>query len=153
MKKGLLKKAAAVCMVILLFLSMAMFCAAAADVPDDPAQGEVVSEVTPEPEVESVIEPEVEPEVESQPEEPLTEAPAEETYNVTPSYEAPEHLDDLPQVESYEIPFATEIVLPDVEVSDTTLIGGVIAWLSIALGVSVIVGVLVSRRTKGKNQR
>ena len=43
---------------------------------------------------------------------------------------------------------ATEIPLPDVIVSDTSLLGGVIAWLCVAVGIALIVGVMVSKRTR-----
>ncbi|MBQ4129739.1 MAG: hypothetical protein IJD68_08240 [Ruminococcus sp.] len=56
--------------------------------------------------------------------------------------------DELPQVESQEVTEPTEIEIPDVEVTDTSLLGGVIAWLCVAVGIAVIAGVLVSQRTK-----
>lgn len=63
--------------------------------------------------------------------------------------------DELPQVESQEVTEPTTAPIPDVEVSDTSLIGGVIAWLCVAVGIAVIAGVLVSQRTRqtgGSNQ-
>lgn len=59
--------------------------------------------------------------------------------------------DDLPQVESQEVATETTMELPEVEVSDTSLLGGVIAWLCVALGIAVIAGVLVSQRTRQLN--
>lgn len=76
----------------------------------------------------------------------------EETQEET---EAPTHYDvygdDLPEVESHEVATETTVVLPEVEVSDTSLLGGVIAWLCVALGIAVIAGVLVSQRTRQMN--
>lgn len=56
--------------------------------------------------------------------------------------------DELPQVESQEVTEPTTAPIPEVEVSDTSLIGGVIAWLCVAVGIAVIAGVLVSQRTR-----
>ncbi len=56
--------------------------------------------------------------------------------------------DELPQVESQDITEPTTEPIPEVEVSDTSLIGGVIAWLCVAVGIAVIAGVLVSQRTR-----
>ncbi len=55
---------------------------------------------------------------------------------------------ELPQVESQDITEPTTEPIPEVEVSDTSLIGGVIAWLCVAVGIAVIAGVLVSQRTR-----
>ena len=93
--------------------------------------------------------------------EPVTEAPSPETEAPAPeeeteeaaavTYTEPEHLNELPTASFEEIMLATEIPLPDVEVSDTTLLGGVIAWLCVAVGIALIAGVLVSKRTRRKN--
>lgn len=56
--------------------------------------------------------------------------------------------DELPEVESQEVTEPTIAKIPDLEVSDTSLIGGVIMWLCVALGIAVIAGVLVSQRTR-----
>lgn len=56
--------------------------------------------------------------------------------------------DELPQVSSQEVTEPTTMEIPDVEVSDTSLLGGVIAWLCVAVGIAVIAGVLVSQRTR-----
>lgn len=73
----------------------------------------------------------------------------EETEEVTepPTYYEV-YGDELPQVESQEITEPTIAKIPEVEVSDTSLIGGVIMWLCVALGIAVIAGVLVSQRTR-----
>ena len=56
--------------------------------------------------------------------------------------------EELPQVESQDITEPPTEPIPEVEVSDTSLIGGVIAWLCVAVGIAVIAGVLVSQRTR-----
>lgn len=58
---------------------------------------------------------------------------------------------ELPEIESQEVVVPTTVKLPDIEVSDTSLMGGVIAWLCVALGIAVIAGVLVSQRTRQVN--
>ena len=67
--------------------------------------------------------------------------------DVTSAYEEPQHLSDLPEVSSGEVVEATAVVIPDVAVSDATMFSGVVMWLCVALGIAVIVGVLVSKRT------
>lgn len=75
--------------------------------------------------------------------EPLeTEAPTQASTS------APEVETQLPQVEETEIVEPTKMAIPDVEVSDTSLMGGVIAWLCVAVGIAVVAGVLVSQRTR-----
>lgn len=59
--------------------------------------------------------------------------------------------DELPQVESQDVTEPTTVEIPEVEVTDTSLIGGVIAWLCVAVGIAVIAGVLVSQRTRQTN--
>lgn len=109
-----------------------------------------------EPPVEQVTEeyvPEYTPETEYIPEETQavieTEAVEQEEV-VEEDTQAPNDkpLDELPQVESHEVMIPTTVKLPDIEVSDTSLMGGVIAWLCVALGIAVIAGVLVSQRTR-----
>ncbi|MBQ6626030.1 MAG: hypothetical protein IIX27_01915 [Ruminococcus sp.] len=91
------------------------------------------------------------------PTEPPTEAPTQEqTQEQTEKEEeetekpteADKHTDELPEVESQDIIVPTIAQLPEVEVSDTSLLGGVIMWLCVALGVAVIAGVLVSQRAR-----
>lgn len=67
--------------------------------------------------------------------------------DVTSAYDEPQHLSDLPEVSSGEVVEATAVVIPDVAVSDATMFSGVVMWLCVALGIAVIVGVLVSKRT------
>ncbi len=61
--------------------------------------------------------------------------------------------DQLPQVESQDVTQPTTVEIPEVEVTDTSLIGGVIAWLCVAVGIAVIAGVLVSQRTRQSNSQ
>ncbi len=61
---------------------------------------------------------------------------------------APEMENELPQVDPTDIVEPTKMAIPDVEVSDTSLLGGVIAWLCVAVGIAVVAGVLVSQRTR-----
>jgi len=63
------------------------------------------------------------------------------------TYEEPEHLNDLPEVSSSEVDIPKAVVIPDVAVSDASLFSGIVMWLCVALGIAVIVGVLVSKRT------
>lgn len=71
----------------------------------------------------------------------IEETSAPETY-----YDI--YYEELPQVASEEVVEATTVVIPAVEVTETSLIGGVIAWLCVAVGIAVIAGVLVSQRTR-----
>lgn len=84
--------------------------------------------------------------------EPATLAP--QTQEPTEYYEETEEIDypkeELPTVKKAEIETATTVKIPDVEVSDTTLLYGVISWLCVALGIAAVVGVLVSKRTHTK---
>ena len=61
-------------------------------------------------------------------------------------YKEPEHLEELPKAES-GVEEATAVPMPQVEVSDATLFSGIVMWLCVALGVAVLVGVMVSKRT------
>ena len=155
-KRRQLISAAFSALLIAAVILMGILTVSAADEPpidDAPIEPEVVTEAAPdpEPEPESQAESEPEPEPESEYAPESQAEPAEqpdENIVVTPSYEAPEHLDELPSVEGFDIELATAMELPDVEVSDTTLLGGVLMWLCVAVGIAVIAGVLVSRRTK-----
>lgn len=82
-----------------------------------------------------------------------TESVALETEQVeTSQYDGyyEEYKDELPEVESNEVQLATALSIPIEDISESSLIGGVIAWLCVAVGVAVIVGVLVSKRTSNK---
>ena len=122
------------------------------------ATDEYIPEEEPQtPEVEQVTEyiPEYEPETEYIPEETqayIETEPQEQEAEVEEQTQAPQNpVDELPQVESYEVMVPTTGKLPEIEVSDASLMGGVIAWLCVALGIAVIAGVLVSQRTRQIN--
>lgn len=66
----------------------------------------------------------------------------------TSAYEEPEYLGDLPEVSPEQVVEATAVVMPTVAVSDASLFSGIVMWLCVALGIAVIVGVLVSKRTR-----
>ncbi len=87
-----------------------------------------------------------------QPEEPSYAPIYEYIYgyaeDMTSAYEEPEHLAELPAVTPSEVVQATAVVIPDVAVSDASLLSGSVMWLCVALGIAVIVGVLVSKRTR-----
>lgn len=88
---------------------------------------------------------------------PQTEAP--QTVEPTHHYETeyteadPKKKEELPSVKKSEVETATTVKLPDVEVSDTTLLYGVLAWLCVAVGIAAVVGVLVSKRTRAKQPK
>lgn len=79
--------------------------------------------------------------------EPIYEYINGEADDANSTYEEPEHLNDLPEVSSGELEIPKAVVIPDVEVSDASLFSGIVMWLCVALGIAVIVGVLVSKRT------
>lgn len=58
-----------------------------------------------------------------------------------------DNLGSLPTVAPAEVVEATAEPLPDVAVSDATLFSGIIMWLCVAVGISVVAGVMVSKRT------
>lgn len=68
--------------------------------------------------------------------------------NATSSYVEPEHLGELPAVSATQVQEATSVAIPVVAVSDASLFSGIVMWLCVALGIAVVVGVLVSRRTR-----
>ena len=64
------------------------------------------------------------------------------------TYSEPEHLSELPEANPGEVKSATAVVIPDVGVSDASMFSGIVMWLCVALGIAVVVGVLVSKRTR-----
>ena len=114
------------------------------------APGEETPVVTEAPAEIATEAPYIEEVTEAPQDEPGEEEQEEETEEIAAisTYTEPEHLDELPEVTSQEVILATEIPLPDVAVSDTSLLGGVIAWLCVAVGIALIVGVMVSKRTR-----
>ena len=86
---------------------------------------------------------------------PQTLQPQTEAQMETEQYETvePEKKEELPKVKKSEVETATTVKIPDVEVSDTTLLYGVLAWLCVAVGIAAVVGVLVSKRTRQKQSK
>ena len=72
------------------------------------------------------------------------------TYDeeATSPYVEPEHLAELPAVSPSQVQEATSVAIPVVAVSDASMFSGIVMWLCVALGIAVVVGVLVSRRTR-----
>lgn len=118
-------------------------------VPDEPAGDEPV-----------ISEPAADEPVYSEPEQTYEETPAQEyqeplyeyiygySEDATSVYEEPKYLDELPEVTALEVVEATAVALPAVAVSDASVLSGIVMWLCVALGIAVIVGVLVSKRTR-----
>ncbi len=79
--------------------------------------------------------------------EPIYEYIYDYDEDMTTGYEEPENLQELPEVNREEIVEATAVPIPDVAVSDASLFSGIVMWLCVALGIAVLVGVLVSKRT------
>lgn len=93
------------------------------------------------------------PDENTEPTQQETEAVTEEVEQNDDSQQSAEdnylmYGDDLPQVESQEVVEPTTVEIPDIEITDISLMGGVIAWLCVAVGIAVVAGVLVSQRTK-----
>lgn len=61
-----------------------------------------------------------------------------------------DNLNNLPTVAAAEIVPATAEPLPDVAISDASLFSGIVMWLCVVVGISVIAGVMVSKRTHRK---
>lgn len=59
-----------------------------------------------------------------------------------------EHIDELDEASSEDVVIATAIPVPPAKISDASLLSGIIMWLCVAVGVAVVVGVLVSKRTR-----
>lgn len=68
--------------------------------------------------------------------------------DATSPYVEPEHLAELPAVSPSQVQEATSVAIPVVAVSDASMFSGIVMWLCVALGIAVVVGVLVSRRTR-----
>ena len=79
--------------------------------------------------------------------EPIYEYIYGEVEEGNSTYEEPENLQNLPEVSQGELNIPKAVVIPEVEVSDASLFSGIVMWLCVALGIAVIVGVLVSKRT------
>lgn len=89
-----------------------------------------------------------------QPQEPATQENEWYDYiygyneDAVSSYSEPEHLNELPEVSSQQVVEATAVPMPTVPVSDASLFSGIVMWLCVALGIAVVVGMLVSKRTR-----
>lgn len=118
----------------------------AVDPQQTPAQDEPA--VQPDAEQPQVVETQEQAETSAPAREPMYEYIYGYSEDATSAYEAPQHLGDLPQVTSSEVVEATAVAIPDVAVSDATMFSGIVMWLCVALGIAVIVGVLVSKRTR-----
>ena len=70
------------------------------------------------------------------------------TVDAQSSYTEPEHLDELDTVDSEDVVLATAVTVPTAQVSDASLLSGIIMWLCVAVGIAVVVGVMVSKRTR-----
>ena len=97
------------------------------------------------------------PEAQEQPETPQqSQEQANEWYDYIYSYDEdavssyvePEHLGELPEVSSQQVVEATAVPMPTVAVSDASMLSGIVMWLCVVLGIAVVVGVLVSKRTR-----
>lgn len=67
-------------------------------------------------------------------------------------YTEPEYLDDLPAADEGDVVPATAVDVPAAAVSDASLVSGIAMWLCVAVGIAVVVGVLVSKRTRRRGQ-
>lgn len=97
--------------------------------------------------------PQPEQDIEPQPDQDYDVEAEDEPQNYEPVFETvpQQDMDNLPQVESQAVVIATSLPIPDIEVSDTSLIGGVIAWLCVALGIALIAGILASQRARQRS--
>lgn len=110
----------------------------------------------PVPEQQQQEQPQTQPEQQQQPDAVEIQAPVQEEWydyiynfeDATSAYEEPEHLGELPAVTPSQVVEATAVPMPAVAVSDASLFSGIVMWLCVALGIAVIVGVLVSKRTR-----
>lgn len=153
---------------ISLLLALSLVCAVSAvTVFAEPEDGQVeqqeavVEETPQENQPEEQIQPEEQPqEIPETPETPQEEQqPQEEPQNQwydyiysydedVNTYQEPEHLGELPQAAPEQVVEATAVPMPTVAVSDASLFSGIVTWLCVALGIAVVVGVLVSKRTR-----
>lgn len=101
-----------------------------ADTPDDPA------EPTEQPTVAPTQSGEVEP----------TDAPDDQPTDHD------SRQDELPDAEDGDVVPATAIDVPAATVTDASLLSGIVMWLCVAVGIAVVVGVLVSKRTRRRGQ-
>lgn len=100
--------------------------------PEDPTEDPAAGNVTP-----------TEPVADSTDAEP-TEEPGDDRS----TYTAPEHLDELPEAVDGDVVPATAVPVPQATVSNASLFSGIVMWLCVAVGIAVVVGVMVSKRTR-----
>ena len=74
--------------------------------------------------------------------------PTEDEDYSQSTYTEPEHLDELPTTVEGEVQPATAVAVPTAKVSNASLFSGIIMWLCVAVGIAVVVGVMVSKRTR-----
>ena len=114
------------------------------EVPADPPADTPAAEETPQTPAEQPADTPQEPAPEN---EPLYEYIYDYSEDMTSAYEEPQYLNELPEVSRSDVQEATAVVIPEVAVSDATMFSGIVMWLCVALGIAVIVGVMVSKRT------
>lgn len=162
MKKKLLISAISLILSLTVILAVGAFTAFATGEENGAQnQGEVAGDPAVTPETPETPEPQADQPAAETPAEtaaenqPAAEPEQEQIYeyiygydeDVTSTYEEPQHLNELPEVEKAEVQEATAVVIPEVAVSDATMFSGIVMWLCVALGIAVIVGVMVSKRT------
>ena len=64
------------------------------------------------------------------------------------TYTEPTYLNELPTVKDEDVVTATALPVPRAEVSDASLFSGIVMWICVAVGIAVVVGVMVSKRTR-----
>ncbi len=84
---------------------------------------------------------------------PPTDAPTEavtqqESEQTNEQQSGDDKKDSLPKVNIGSVVVPEALNIPKAEISDTSLMGGVISWLCVAVGIAVLAGVLVSQRAK-----
>lgn len=78
--------------------------------------------------------------------------PTEDADEPQSDYTEPPYLDELPEANDAEVVPATAVTIPPATVSDASLLSGIVMWLCVAVGIAVVVGVLVSKRTRRRGQ-
>lgn len=153
-QKQLFRRWLALLAALCIVAAVGMFSVSAEPVDGNP--GEVVTDEQPQsqqeqpqeqPQEQQQVEPETQAAPTEQQYEPIYEYINGESDNANSTYEEPEHLNDLPAVSNGEVEIPKAVVIPDVAVSDASLLSGIVMWLCVALGIAVIVGVMVSKRT------
>ena len=63
-------------------------------------------------------------------------------------YDGGSRWEELEDADDSEVIAATAVEVPRMEVTDASLFSGIVMWLCVAVGIAVVVGVMVSRRTR-----